>query len=183
MTQKGLTLVELMVVIAIVGILGASASAVLTTEESPKDAAAKLAGAVETASRLAIAGGPVSAEVVAAEGSRARARVSIAAVDDWQNIAVERRFENGDGTSRWELAHELWVPTHLEIYGVEAGVSRLDPGGSPSALPGGAAELLCYPDGTCDPATFYVRASEGPADPHRVVVMPLGGASAVLSGW
>ena len=71
----GFTLIELMVVVAIITVITTLAVSATKTSAKPIDAASRFANLVSEASRVAVRGGPVRADVAVDEGSTRRTRI------------------------------------------------------------------------------------------------------------
>jgi prepilin-type N-terminal cleavage/methylation domain-containing protein len=182
-TEGGLTLVELLVVVLIIGVIAGAAAVVIRSGPGIGDAAARVSGMVAEAARKAVAGGPVRANV-AAGGNTSRARVRFDVdPNGFPFVAVDRRVEDSPDTAttfEWVELTRARLPDRVAIAGLEP-VPRTDPGGAPTvALP---FTVECEPGGTCDAATIYLETTGGAPERKRVVVMPLGAAPLVFDQW
>lgn len=182
-TEGGLTLVELMVVVLIIGIIAGGAALVIRSGPGIGDAAARVSNMVAEAARKSVAGGPVRANV-AAGGNTARARVRVDVdPNGFPFVAVDRRVEDSPETVttyQWVELTRARLPDGVAIAGLEP-VPRTDPGGTPTvAVP---FTVECEPNGTCDAATIYLQTTGAATERKRVVVMPLGGAPLVFDQW
>lgn len=183
-SQAGLTLIELMVVVAIVGIVTAIAVVKLNPDVDIGMIAGDISGAVGEASRKAVAAGPVDSAVIAYEGFTARSRLIIDNEGDNQFFAIELRREQGDNTSSWVEVSRTYLPHSIRVAGVEAGVARTEPGeGTPAAIPSGGFAVECESSGQCQAATVYLHTTGSQERRNRVVVMPLAAAPLVLADW
>lgn len=186
--QRGFTLVELMVVIALVGVITSLAVSAGRERARPFDGAQAAAAVVREAARRAVAAGQLRADVLddAAEAAAfgdARTRVVITASSDGQiDVVAELRVEDDtEAASTWvELARRS-LGRDFELAG-SSPRAELDDGTTPedAASPGESIELYCAPTGLCDGVTVYF---EGGARRARLVVMPLGGAPATFASW
>ena len=93
-TQAGLTLVELMVAVAILGVLSTIAVTSVRSTPTVMDEATVVARHVTASSRTAIASGPVRADVAVANGLTARTQLRIFQENGLQLFSVERVVEN-----------------------------------------------------------------------------------------
>lgn len=185
--QRGFTLVELLAVIAIMGVMLTMAAVAIASDPDVEDIGHRISGLVEEASRKAVAGGPMTADAIASEGTKARTRVRIYGVARNQAMITERY---DDASGEWLVIANYRIPTHIDVVGFREQV-ELDPGAAPThALAGGnQVHLECLPRGSCVPAsggsgmTVYMRDIDNPRDEARVIVIPVGGAPMVLSGW
>ena len=76
-TVRGFTLIELLIVVAMVGVLVVAGWSYLRPDPRPIDAADQLSTMVSEASRRAVSGGAVRANVATALGVTARTRITI----------------------------------------------------------------------------------------------------------
>lgn len=204
--QAGLTLVELMVVVAIVGILMSAAGVMLNQKPTAEDEGRRLAHVIAEASRKAVAGGAADPEFVKAqvsidclsnESGMARTMVQIYPSGDYQVAAIQRLVEfdeNGDILSQpWdeEIIDKRVVSANVEVRGFRE-TAELNPGTVPETTltSGTPVKLCCFPSGSCHPndpdstsgLTIYLRDNSRMHD-ARVVVMPLRGVPMVYSEW
>ena len=183
----GLTLVELMVVVAIVGVIASVATVSMRESPTPKGAR-QVQLVFAEARRMALTGGPLRPDVRTALGERARTRVDVSRLVGMEQLELLVFVEDPTLPSGvWEIVQTTVLPPNVQVVGV-ADAMQTQPGGpAPPALPGGAPVMKrCYPDGTCDGATVFLsdrRKDPGVEDPYRVVVAPLTGVSAVSKGW
>jgi prepilin-type N-terminal cleavage/methylation domain-containing protein len=195
--EAGFTLTELMVVVAIIGVLVTMAVVYMRPRVRPIDVAARVGDLVHEASRRAVALGPVRADVVDALNSKARTQIQTAISGTVVTFTLFRLEEGGPGAATW-VPIETY-PVHRNVLAVEwrdkvgthsmGGLSTIwDP------PPAAGLVIRCRPDGTCDPATlFFESATAGPdcetattplnEQCARLAVMPLGGAITTVAGW
>ena len=173
--QAGFTLIELMVVVAMISILTSVAALGLKPSASPRRTATDLATRVKECTRLAVAGGPIRDDVLTALGSRARARVAIRyRSGGGQEVVVEHLEEDAAPSTgaSWVEVSRSTVVDAIKIDGYRDSAELASTGGPDQTFTSGELDLSCYPDGTTDARTFYVDW-----DGSRVAADPGGGAA------
>lgn len=181
--QRAFTLVELMVVMAILGILAAAVAVYARPDPRAIDSASLMADAVREAARRAFSLGPVRADLA----DRHRTEVRIIG----NNVVIDELVEGAlAGTSAWVRVRTKPVitrPRRSDFVGWGAVAQIDDNPNNPPAMNTDMTGFLvrCFPNGTCDPATVYfgewrLDRNADPAPPPfayaRTIVVPLGGA-------
>jgi len=181
-SEQGFTLVEMMVVVAILAVLATMAAISLRPRTSAVDAGHSLRALVDEASRDAVRAGPVRPDVVTATGLRARTQ--IVAADSGTAFYVQRLVEDPAPatTTSWETVSSFALPSwvHADAYSSQLGgytsVSR--------STDWSSFAIACYPDGTCERKTVFFESSTGATSTRqsRVAVLPLSSAE-VIGRW
>jgi prepilin-type N-terminal cleavage/methylation domain-containing protein len=184
--QRGVTLLELMMVVAIVSVLASIAVVSLRPQIKAIDVANRVGDLAREASRRAVALGPVRADVALNIGTKARMRVRGIAPGPQPTFVLERLQEDPAPrrTASWIAVVQYTVAR--EIVGDSWGSGVGSHAALPRATDWTAFEARCYPDGTCDPHTlFFEAAALGAASEHhaRISIMPLGGAIMTRRDW
>ncbi len=183
--ERGLTLVELMVVVAIVGVLVAMANVYMKPSIQAIDVANRVGDLVREANRRAVALGPVRAGVAVAVGTKARTRIRGISAGPQPTLLLERLQEDPvQDTAVWVAVVQYTVSRDV------AGNSWATGVGSHAALARvtdwTGFEVRCYPDGTCDPHTLFFEAANPGAESERYArmsIMPIGGAIMTRRDW
>ncbi len=188
LAQRGMTLVELMVVVAIVGVLSTIAIVMITRGPGLSMVANGIANEVGEASRKAVAAGPVDPNIVAAEGFTARSRlfIGVDASNSLHYYSVEIRRENTGPvpSSSWEEVTRTYLPDDMIVAGTELDIARTEAGSANvTPLPTGGVSLECEVSGRCQSATIYLQTTDSTPEKQRVVVMALSAAPLVLANW
>lgn len=179
----GFTLIELMVVVAIITVITTLAVSATKTSAKPIDAASRFANLVGEASRVAVRGGPVRADVAVDEGSTRRTRIvgtvgsspTGATIGFTIEVLVEDPVAS---TPRWDEVSSMTVPGS-----VTADDFALTVGDHASVTlqsDWSTFVVSCFPNGSCSAASLFFSS---PAAHARVSVLPLGTATYVRKDW
>lgn len=181
--QAAFTLVELMVVLAILGLLSTAVVVYMRPQRSALDCANVVADVLREASRKAVSLGPVPSDVVNNLGVTQRTRVIING--DFIQLS-ELRQVGQTANANWVQIRSVRVilpDRQVTMTGWKPAAQVNDgASGSPPAIDANLANLLihCKPDGSCDAGTIYFAGPN--ATTARTVILPLGGATMVRRG-
>lgn len=185
--RAGFTLTEMMIVMAIVGVMVALAYPMLKARPRAIDVCEQVAGRLAEASRQAIAGGAVRPNVVTNLGLTARTRVIVEVATDLRAVVATERLEEelpvtSDDASWIELKRQV-LPRQLRVAGYSDTASLTSAGGPAVTMTGGQTkDIYCQPDGRCGGVTLYLQTTDARSR-CRVVVLPLGGAPVTFPAW
>lgn len=181
--QAAFTLVELMVVLAILGLLSTAVVVYMRPQRSALDCANVVADVLREGARKAVALGPVPSIVVNNLGVTQRTRVIING--DFIQL-LELRQVGQTSAANWVQIKSVRVilpDRQVTMTGWKSAAQVNDgASGNAPAIDTNLANLLvqCKPDGICDAATVYFSGPN--ATTARAVILPLGGATMVRRG-
>lgn len=178
---RGFTLIEMMVVVAIVAIMTTLAVVSARTSTRPIDVATRFAGLVQSGSRNAVRLGVVRSDVATAEGSKRRARIR--ATGTTHPLFILEVLSE-DPTPTWSVVSTYQVPRAVEIVGYTNSVATYTSAGSISS-DWTQFSLGFEPSGSSNSVTLFFSADQGATQDRkaRASVLPLGTATFVRTGW
>ena len=193
--QRGFTLTEMMVVVAIIGVLLTLALVYLRPQAKTIDIANRVGDLVQETTRRAVALGPVRPDVVTALlatntpiVARARTRLTATGLTGAPiTFRMERFVEDPlpAATGQWILTSTY--TTDPSVAGISFGPGT----GSAAALTLNttwtALQIYCDPDSTCQPFSLFFQNLHDPAGTAnyqaRLSILPLGGAILTRPDW
>jgi len=195
--EAGFTLTELMVVVAIIGVMVTMAIVYMRPQVRPIDVATRFGDLVREGSRRAVALGPVRPDVATALGSKARTQILAAVSGPTVTFTLYRLLEGpvGSPTGTWMPVESYAVhPNVVAVkWGPDVGDKTMS-GISTTWDTAAGLVIKCKPDGTCDPRTLFFenvvpgpdcQAATAPLNDQcaKISVMPLGGAITTRADW
>jgi prepilin-type N-terminal cleavage/methylation domain-containing protein len=183
--QRGFTLSELMVTVAIVGVLAVLAVSLVKATPQPADIASQVSSKISETSRKAVGLGAVREAVADALGSKARTRAVFTASATGVTVTIDRLEEDPPPatTASWVEMSTVKLHASVVLSGYTS-AAMVNSGNTPAVTMGGTGTFTveCRPDGTCAGVTIYLSNKNG-AKKARVVVFPLGGTPMTFPDW
>ena len=182
---RGFTLIELLIVVAMVGVLVVAGWSYLRPDPRPIDAADQLSTMVSEASRRAVSGGAVRANVATALGVTARTRITIEGGSP-AILSLERLEEDPSPTSTdaaWVELRRVALSKRVVLAGYSETPTVSATAGPTTTLGTGATKsIYCEANGRCTGIMVYFAAARG-ARRARMVLLPLGGTPVTFTSW
>jgi len=181
---RGFTLIELMIVVAMIGVLVVASWSYLRPDPRPIDAADQLSTMVSEASRRAVAGGAVRANVATALGVTARTRVTIEGGTPVV-LSLERLEENPSPTSTdasWVELRRVALSKRIVVSGFTETPTVSATTGPTTALGAGSKSIYCEANGRCTGVIIFFASVRGERR-ARMVLLPLGGTPITFASW
>jgi prepilin-type N-terminal cleavage/methylation domain-containing protein len=185
--QDGFTLVELMTIVAIIGILSTGALVTLRRPQDPGHGAIRIANAVRQCARIALERGPVRADVALALGSSARARLvvrpELGSAAQAVTVEVLEEEDEPSTAASWGPVSRFRFSGAIRVAGYRTS-GELTPDLGPQVAVGSDDVVTeCHPNGSVEPMTFYLDSDGSASERARVVVLPLRGEPVAMDGW
>jgi len=182
--QRAFTLIEMMIVVAIIGVLVTLAVVSVRSASRPVDIATRIGNMVESGSRWAVRYGPVPAALVAAESGRTR-RTKITATGT-TNPTFTLSLLTGTTTPTWTVLETYTPPTNnLSITGYMPIVGTYTANAGSVVTTWSSLDISLYPSGASDPLTIFIQSPKGATQDRkaRISIMPLGTSAFVRNSW
>lgn len=182
--ERGFTLVEVMIVVAILAILASLVAVSVKPRTTAVDIGHRFRALVDQASRDAVRAGAVRADVATALGTRARTQVIAAENAGTVSFYVQRLVEDAPPatTASWETVDAFSLPSWVRAAAYAQTVGTYT--ATAHVTDWSTFAINCFPDGSCDRKTVFFESSTGEAWTRRsrVAVLPAA-APHVISKW
>ncbi|HKA91626.1 MAG TPA: prepilin-type N-terminal cleavage/methylation domain-containing protein [Haliangiales bacterium] len=189
--QRGMTIVELMVVVAIIAIAAGLSFSMLRSDQAGSDAR-RVAGFMSTAYRLALGGGTVRSDVSSSGlppcNTTARTQLRFSMVQGVNLVAVWKMVEDPlpAHTCAWVYVTGVYLSDEVRVYAVTDTPVLAPTGTNPTQWNGTPPPEIIksyFPDGTADPMTVYIENVYGNGNRYRVVGLPLAPPPQIFIDW
>lgn len=186
-SRAGFTISEVMVVVAIIGVVVALAYPMLKARPRAIDVCEQISARLSEASRQAIAGGAVRANVVQNLGLTARTRVVVEILAGPRAVVATERLEEDLpvtlNNASWREIKAQTLPRQILVAGFSNTASLSATAGPATPLTvGQTKDIYCEPTGRCAAVTLFLQTSDLKTK-CRVVVLPLGGTPVTFASW
>jgi prepilin-type N-terminal cleavage/methylation domain-containing protein len=181
---RGFTLIEMMVVVAILAILCTLAVVYVRPNTKPVDVARRIGNMVEEGGRWANRYGPVPTAIVASEGTKTRRTRLTATNTNPPTFTLELLTGTTASDKGWYTI-DTYTPPKTVTMTWTANVGDYATYGAGSSNVWTTFLVEFQPNGSANGTTLYFQTANGPYGDRfaRLSVMPLGTAAFVRNSW